>query len=190
MLSNIFSTYVYVNKCDFNLNVFKKHILDTRKKDKKGRAVSNRGGWQSQLFVEPNKYNKEIFKTITKSVSEVMKVLNFNKNLKLDGYWYNINKKCSFNKPHAHAGNDTVISGVLYIKTPKDCGNIVFNRNDPLSPLLYDSNVNDYNEYTSSNFTIIPKEKRFVLFPSSLKHYVEPNLSNQERISISFNYVF
>tara|TARA_R110000823_G_C15676609_1_gene473741 strand:+ start:42 stop:614 length:573 start_codon:yes stop_codon:yes gene_type:complete len=190
MIRNIFSTYIYTGECNVDLNVFKKKILDTRKKNKKGTVLSNKGGWQSQLFVKPNKYNKEIFKIITRFISEIIKVLKFNKDLKLKGYWYNINKKCSFNAPHTHAANNIIISGVLYIETPKDCGNLVFNRNDPLSSLLYDKKVDDFNEYTSSNFTIIPKENFFVLFSSGLEHYVQPNLSNQERISISFNYGF
>tara|TARA_R110000796_G_scaffold98018_2_gene205358 strand:- start:198 stop:770 length:573 start_codon:yes stop_codon:yes gene_type:complete len=190
MINNIFSTFIYSGKCDVNLNTFKKHILDTKKKNTKGRAISNKGGWQSQFFVETYKYNEEIFKTITKSVSEIMKVLKFNKDLKLQGYWYNINKKCSFNKPHAHCGNNEVISGVFYIKTPKNCGNLVFNKDDLLSSLAYNNNTDGYNEYTSSNYSVVPKEKCFILFPSSLRHYVEPNLNNQERISISFNYVF
>ena len=34
-----------------------------------------------------------------------------------------------------------------------------------------------------------PIPNRLILFPADLKHGVKPNLSNQSRISMSFNYV-
>ena len=54
---------------------------------------------------------------------------------------------------------------------------------------MYDKNINKYNEYNSSIWSIDPKENLLVLFPSNMEHFVEPNLNkNNERISISFNY--
>ena len=41
MLKNIFSSYLYEGKCDVSLTKFKKHILDTRKKNKQGKKVPN-----------------------------------------------------------------------------------------------------------------------------------------------------
>jgi uncharacterized protein (TIGR02466 family) len=50
--------------------------------------------------------------------------------------------------------------------------------------------VDSYNHYNSSIWKIEPEENICILFPSYLKHYVEPNLNKKERVSISFNYVF
>ena len=41
MLKNIFSSYLYEGKCDVSLTKFKKHILETRKKNKQGIIISN-----------------------------------------------------------------------------------------------------------------------------------------------------
>ena len=189
MLKNIFSTYLYAGKCDVSLTKFKKHILDTREKNKQGLIVSNRKGWQSNSFNKINNHNQKVFEFLNKEVDKVTKNLNLKDNIKLRSYWYNINNKFCFNVPHTHADYKLVLSGVLYITTPKNSGNIVFTRNDPVCDMMYaSSKVNNYNEYTSSNFTVIPKEKVFLLFSSGTPHYVEPSLSNQDRISISFNY--
>ena len=189
MFRDIFSTYTYTGMCNVNLKNFKKHILDTRKKNKEGRKVSNEGGWQSQLFHEPNKYNKVVFETLNEAAFEIKKTLDLKRNIELSGYWYNINGKASFNMPHTHSGNYTVISGVMYIKAPKDSGKIVFQKLDAVSGMMYDyGRVTDFNKYTSSNFEVVPKEQLFVLFPASLYHYVQPNKTNNERISMSFNY--
>ena len=54
---------------------------------------------------------------------------------------------------------------------------------------MYDDRVNSYNPYTSSTFYIEPQENLCAVFPSDLKHYVEPNLNKKEaRTSISFDY--
>ena len=58
MIRTIFSEYLYANFCNINLTNLKKHMMQTRKKDPKGRNVSNLGGWQSKSLEEVNKHNK------------------------------------------------------------------------------------------------------------------------------------
>ena len=56
--------------------------------------------------------------------------------------------------------------------------------------MVRDWNVDiKYNEYTSDIWNIIPEEGKLVLFPSWLEHEVDQNLSQEKRISISFNLV-
>ena len=45
------------------------------------------------------------------------------------------------------------------------------------------------NQYNAETWWKPAVEKRLYLFPSWLNHYVDPNLNQQERISISFNTV-
>ena len=45
------------------------------------------------------------------------------------------------------------------------------------------------NMYTSSIWEILPEEGKLLLFPSWLDHEVDQNLSQEKRISISFNIV-
>jgi hypothetical protein len=82
-----------------------------------------------------------------------------------DGYdiWTNFAYRGDDNPIHNHSGN---ISGVIYYQ----------NHNHP-------TKFPDYNtEYCGKNSTMI-------LFPSDTFHFVEPQTSRQERITIAFNIV-
>jgi len=75
------------------------------------------------------------------------------------------------------------MSGVYYIQLPQ--GTDVINFEDPRPARMMDFQmsciVND--EYFAYN----PKVGELLLFPSWLPHFVLPNTSDEERISISFN---
>ena len=137
MIRTIFSEYLYANFCYINLTNLKKHMMQARKKDPKGRNVSNLGGWQSKSLEEVNKHNKNLFSIIQNEIEKLIKDLSFKGKLTLENYWYNINKKASYNAPHVHAGSSVVISGVFYVETPKNSGNIIFERTDNCIKNLY-----------------------------------------------------
>ena len=182
---NIFSSYVLVDNFKFDVKKYKKEILDF-KSVKDTVTKSNYGGWQSDTFETVHKNFKDLFKKISSNVKEVEKKLSLLKELRLNNLWYNVNDLGSFNRPHEHGG--AVVSGVYYVSIPKNSGSIVF-LNTNLD-LYYKHNIKNYNKYNSSTWKIEPEENKCILFPSYLVHYVEPNLSNKERISISFNYGF
>ena len=189
--TNIFSTYLYIKKFNINLSSLSDHINKTKKIDKKGRQISNYGGWQSKNFGETNSYTKPLFNVLNTAVEEVKNKIEYRHNLRLHSYWYNINYEDSFNTPHFHLAAscmNIVVSGVFYIETPKDCGKIVFKRNDQLISLMYEERANRYNEYNSSVWTVNPVKNLCVLFPANLEHFGKHNLNKKKRISISFNY--
>ena len=188
--TNIFSTYLYIKKCNINLPSLNSHIIKTKKINPEGRKLSNYDGWQSKNFTKTNSYTPPLFNILTTAVEEIKNKIEYQHNLRLHNYWYNINHRNSFNAPHFHTGvhNNTVVSGVFYIETPKDCGQIVFTRNDQLVDIMYKGRTNKYNEYNSSTWTVKPVKNLCVLFPANLEHFVEPNFNKKKRISIGFNY--
>ena len=95
-----------------------------------------------------------------------------------------INLGGSANHRHQH-GNST-ISGAYYVRAPKNCGDIVFYDPRP-APVYSHPNVESPNLLNAQVNRISPKEGGLVLFPSYLDHSVNENLSNSERIVISFN---
>jgi len=179
-----------MKECNINLSSFTSHIIKTKKIDQKGKNFSNYGGWQSKSFTKTNSYTKPLFNILNTAVEEIKNKIEYQHNLKLQDYWYNINYKDSFNIPHIHVGvhADTIVSGVFYIETPKDCGQIVFKRNNQLIGLMYEGRTTRYNEYNSSIWTVNPVKNSYVLFPANLEHFVKPNLNKERRISIGFNY--
>jgi len=181
---NIFSSYLSVDTFKFDVKKYKKEILDFKSINNTV-IKSNYGGWQSDSFKTVPKNFLGLFKKINSNVKKIEKKLSLSKKLKLSNLWYNVNGLSSFNRPHDHKGS--VISGVYYISIPKNSGSIVFLGRD--IDTFYTS-VDSYNHYNSSIWKIEPQENICILFPSYLKHYVEPNLNKKERVSISFNYVF
>jgi len=186
MLQNIFQLNIWNINLSLDLNQIKKEINKIIKKDK-GRVISNRGGYHTNnieidKFVQLN-FLKEI---IIRNTIEYKKLLGLKTNSSLDNIWININNYKDFNISHIHP--NSCISGVFYVQYLKESGQIVFE--NPLKSYIgyaWDSKVNVYNQNTSSVWKIIPEENKLLLFPSFLNHYVEPNLSKDKRISISFN---
>ena len=192
MFNTIFSSYLYQKNLNLDLKSIHKHISQTQKKDKSGVVkTNNKGGWQSQKFREINNGVKPLFNFLNTAANEIKNKIGYQHNLKLQNYWYNINYQYSFNEPHTHLGIplDTVISGVFYVESPKNCGRLIFKRNDEVVSLMYpQERVSNYNEHSSSTWVVTPVKNLCVLFPPYLEHHVEPNLNKEKRISISFNY--
>ena len=167
-----------------------KEVYQEREVDPIGRKLSNRGGWQSNSY-ELHKCKSEMLQKVIRNL-----LSEFNKNLLRKDVcmicegWMNINRPGDFNVKHNHPRSH--LSGVLWIKVPKNSGSImfhspeIFNRFQELDcytdEFCYDSNC-----YMTHDFT--PSEGKILIFPSSLEHEVKKNESNEDRISYSFNLV-
>ena len=72
------------------------------------------------------------------------------------------------------------------MKAPNECGNIHFF--DPNEIKKFNSPaIEKPTELSTSGFSIKPEEGNLLLFPSYLYHDVGKNLSDEDRIVISFN---
>ena len=99
--------------------------------------------------------------------------------------WLNINPPGAYNQLHHHTG--AVLTGVYYVEAEDNQGNILFDRSDNA-----EYHIPEYVEketyFTSTRATYKAKTGALYIFPGWLKHSVEGNNSNTDRISISFNY--
>ena len=103
---------------------------------------------------------------------------------KITSMWSIINKKDAFNEKHHH-GNSS-LSAAYYVKAEQNAGNIVFF--DPRqSNVFHHPSSKEVNNINAQVQSVTPKAGTLVLFPSYLEHKVDPNLSNEDRIVISFN---
>lgn len=100
--------------------------------------------------------------------------------------WANI---ANPNRRHAmHTHPNCLLSGLVYIKTPKNCGSTVFGSPRLLSKSLEPTYFKK-NELNSDIF-ISPAEKgRMLIWPSYIPHAVEQGTADetQERIVVAFN---
>ena len=187
-LTNIFPSSIHSLGID-NFDDYKDQLIKEtykeRDEDPIGREVSNCGGWQSNQITIQKDRSELLKEIITNSVSKLP--ISEGVYAVVEG-WKNINAPGDFNVKHNHPRSN--LSGVLWIKAPKNSGNIVFT-----SPQFFDR-FNELDSYTkefkyNSNcymtYYFPPTEGRILIFPSSLEHEVEKNKSSEDRISYSFN---
>lgn len=96
--------------------------------------------------------------------------------------WSNIQKKGEFVSTHIHPWS--VLSGVYYVQTAPDCGDLHFEDPRPGHVAVVSPQVTGRSR-VSQNFS--PEAGSMVIFPSWLQHYTDPNRSGIERICIAFN---
>ena len=186
-INNIFAAPIIVNELKINNTKIINYIKKI-KNNSKGVIISNTGGWQSSSLDPHEKIFTDLNKNIIQTSIEFIKNCLFKAgNFSILNMWANVNEYKDFNSIHLH--QNSFISGVYYLQTPKDCGNLIFKH--PCSHLEYDWNSNNFinhNEYNSPLYNIVAKKGDLILFPSWLEHYVEPNLNKKEqRISMAFN---
>jgi len=182
---DIFKTTIFKSKIKNQKYV--KYFLNLLKKEQqnnKGKKISNVGGFQSSQYETLREdILRDVFLYPGKNFIEKLNPKK-NLNLKLGDFWINSNLNKDYNLLHNHFG--ATISGIYYLEVPENSGRLVFQNGD-LSKM---SSINfDYfhNENYYARYFIIPEKFDLYLFPSEAFHYVEPNRSFENRISVAFN---
>jgi uncharacterized protein (TIGR02466 family) len=87
-----------------------------------------------------------------------------------------------------HTHGNSIFSGVVYLRVPKNSGGIRFSRgNSNLTDIMVPK-IERQNEFNSKFFSIDAREGMILIFPSSVPHQVLRNRSNEDRVSLSFNF--
>ena len=101
-------------------------------------------------------------------------------------FWFNINGKHDYNRTHDH--QNSILSAVYYIDAEgDDIGAFVAERDDTAEFFL--GSYKNITPFTGTSFSIIPLTGFAFLMPSWVKHSVEQNLTDKDRISIAFNLI-
>ena len=102
---------------------------------------------------------------------------------KITQSWCNFTSTNEFHHRHTH--QNSIVSGVLYIKADRLLDKIYFFNNHYKT---FDIPGRDFNQYNSSSWWYDVEPGKLILFPSYLEHMVEIRpLSDDTRISLSFN---
>jgi uncharacterized protein (TIGR02466 family) len=100
--------------------------------------------------------------------------------------WANI---ASPNRRHnTHAHPNCLFSGLVYIKTPKDCGRTMFHSPRHLTTAIA-PDLTEKNELNADTFVMPIERGRMVMWPSYLPHSVDNGNANEDedRIVVAFN---
>lgn len=184
----LFSTPLYVNNVgDFELPDIKS--LEFSSKIPTGGNTTFLSSVNKDVLDRPeyNHIRSIIMKEIETYVREVFCVNN-NIEFYITNSWININRPGDQSVPHNH--NNSLISGVLYLKTNERSGDIIFYRDIlsllPFPPAL-DLNMDSTNIYNCKHFGHRPETNDICLFPSFVMHSVGLNESDEERWCLPFN---
>ena len=166
-----------------------KYIYNLKKKDPDGLKISNAGGWHSPNFDIQNSLPvKQFLSKIKNILPEIFEnYMGWHcklEQINISAMWSIINEKNSFNIRHNHP--NCYFSAAYYVKTNIKAGRIKFWDPKEVKTMYYPA-IKNYNEFSSNIVHIIPEEGKLLLFPSYLHHSVETNLSDEDRIVISFN---
>jgi len=131
---------------------------------------------------------KKLMDLVMTLVQPCFKELNPRPSVRLviDSVWFNIYPYGSQLEMHPHPGN--VLSGTYYVKAKPNSGDLVYTTPDVSTyynfPAKYFQNRNNI---TAVKHYVQPVEGSLVVAPSNIMHCVRDNLSDQDRISFTFN---
>jgi len=171
---------------EINNKKLEKYCLQL-KRTNKGRIISNYGGWQSHYLNLEIPIIDSLVKTIEKEIPFFANLLSLKKNynLKIIDIWANINNQSDMNRPHVHP--KMVLSGVYYVTASPHCGDLHLMNPNFMDFAALDKIVADWNIYTAPEVIFKTEVSKLIIFPSHLMHYVVPNQTKKNRISLSFN---
>ena len=160
------------------------YIQGLYEKNPDTKEKSNRyGGWQT----DTNFYDESIIEPLKQDIWNVSKTIFPQiKGMYFTQMWAAINFKGSFNLLHCH-GSSYSMSGAYYLQVPENSGRLAFRDPRPAA-------INNYwsiNHLSRGEYSWWqPKESDLFLWPPFLDHMVEPSLSDQPRVMISFDLRF
>lgn len=141
-------------------------------------------------FYSGNLALKEEWADIASFVENTAKALvseEYQGNLRITNMWATIYPKGAFVPEHIH--NNSLYSGVFYVKAKENCGNLVFKDPAYVAKSMASKLTRGF-PTVDIVYTQQVEEGLMVLFPAWLPHSSQPNQSDDDRIIISFNLDF
>ena len=182
-----FPTQIYIKDFEIDNKKLEQDIINWSKKDL-GLQKTNVNGWHSTSDMHKKEEYKPLIHELFVMQFDIFKEECLDSEPFLGNMWANINPPGAFNRPHIHP--NSLWSGVYYVKTAKDCGHLKLE--DPRSVSLMSRPNHIEGQlparlWKETHFE--PVTGRLIMFPSWVSHCVDPNMSNEIRISISFNFL-
>ena len=184
-----FPTPIYIfDHNDPSLNIeLEKNIMQWMNQDK-GVVRTNVKGWHSTTDMHLRPEYKRLVDGLYEAQHKIYMEEHLDSEPFLGNMWANVNPPGGMNRAHMHP--NSLWSGVYYIKAPKNSGHLKID--DPRSvaalsrPKMKEGKTPS-RLWRETHYE--PKAGRLIMFPSWVMHCVDPNESNDIRISVSFNFL-
>jgi uncharacterized protein (TIGR02466 family) len=182
-----FPTTVYGKDLQLDNNTLAQHIIQWSQQDQ-GVKKTNMNGWHSTTDMHTKLEYKVLVDELYKMQHEIFQEEWLDRKPMLGNMWANINYSGGYNRPHVHP--NCLFSGVYYVKTQPQCGELVVNDPRPgIQTMMPTRKSGQPPKHLWREAHIEPIQGRLIMFPAWLWHCVEENKSNDMRISVSFNFV-
>jgi uncharacterized protein (TIGR02466 family) len=145
-------------------------------------------GWQSDQALHEREELRDLFSCVNDVARSILRFWRIsNDAVEVTGSWATVLAKGANHKAHSHPNN--FLSGVYYVRTPQGADTINFH--DPRSQAkVIRPPVVELTAQNTDQVVVTVASGTLLMFPSYLEHSVDANMSDEERISISFNLMF
>ena len=185
-----FPTIIYIKDLPNanELNPYlEKHILDWSNQDK-GVSKTNVNGWHSQTDMNQRKEYEPLIQELFQMQNEIIEEEHLDIEPRLGNMWANINPPGGYNQSHLHP--NSLFSGAYYVKAQPNSGRLSLMDPRPgVQQCMPNRKPGNLPRELWRETYYDPIPGRFIMFPSWMWHKVEPNQSNDIRISVSFNFI-
>ena len=187
IIEKFFPTFIYAKDVQLNNNQLTQDIINWSNQDK-GVSKTNYKGWHSTTDMAIKPEYQQLITELIIMQKEVYDNEHIDRHQRLGNMWANINPPDGMNQPHVHP--NSLFSGVYYVKSQPKSGRLKIY--DPRPGIQYSMPIrkpgNPGKDLWREAY-IDPIPGRIIMFPAWLWHSVEPNESNDIRISVSFNFI-
>jgi hypothetical protein len=141
-------------------------------------------------YLESDPKLLEYKNTYTENIIEFLSCINFPKcQIEVLDPWYNLYCKGQYQEIHHHSYvPNTYFSAVHFLKyNPKFHKPLVVHNHNRVFTDMFTLGKSSNMNYWDSQHVIDVEEGDIVIFPSTLEHYVQPQTTEEYRVTISFN---
>lgn len=151
-------------------------------------ALAPGQGWQSETTLHEREEFLELVSCVSHVAKTILRFLRIGEEaFEITGCWATVLAKGATHKIHSHPNN--FLSGVYYVRVHPGADTICFH--DPRSQArIIRPPVWELTAENTDQVVVSVTDGNLLMFPSYLEHSVERNMSEEERISISFNLMF
>ena len=187
IIENFFPTIVYGKDVELDNKQLAQDITNWSNQDK-GVEKTNYKGWHSKTDMATKPEYQLLITELMIMQKEIYEHEHLDRFARLGNMWANINPPGGMNQPHLHP--NSLFSGVYYVKSNPQAGRLKIYDPRPGAQInMPTRKPGNPGKDLWRDANIQPIPGRIIMFPAWLWHSVEPNKSDNTRISVSFYFI-
>ena len=187
IIEKFFPTIVYGKDVQLDNNQLTQDIVNWSNQDK-GVSKTNYKGWHSTTDMHTKPEYQQLVTELLRMQKEIYDNEHIDRHARLGNMWANINPTDGMNQPHIHP--NSLFSGVYYVKSQPNAGRLkIYDPRPGVQFIMPTRKPGNPGKDMWRDANIEPVVGRIIMFPAWLWHAVEPNKSNDIRISVSINFI-